>query len=179
VDKVNFILFNPIVEAQSSDVDMNVSYRDASRQLKNVIDEYKSAFKRITVRYIPFCLMEGYEEYITNTPQIQYDPEEWDYYWRTFFRNGRIMRDGSVVLGLMLHPCKRRYLSLDWDHIRHEALKWTLAWKNKVKGPMCRACRFFYICDGLWRDYARKAGFSELRTIAGPRIEEPAHFLKF
>jgi len=58
-DRVNFILFNPIVEAQSSDAKMNVNYRDASGYLKGVIDKYKHVFKRITVRYIPFVLWLG------------------------------------------------------------------------------------------------------------------------
>jgi MoaA/NifB/PqqE/SkfB family radical SAM enzyme len=179
VSKVNFILFNPIVEAQGSDADMNVSYAQAARSLMPMIDAYHAVFQRIAVRYMPFCVMPGYERYITNTAQIQYDPDEWDYYWRTLFRNGRIAQIGSLGLGMLLYPCKRRFAHLDWDHIRHEALKWTLAWKNKVKGPMCRKCRFSCICDGLWRDYARKAGFGELRAISGDKIEEPAQFLKF
>jgi MoaA/NifB/PqqE/SkfB family radical SAM enzyme len=175
---INFILFNPIVEAQSSDSDMNVTYEEASHYLKVVIDKYKDRMERITVRYIPFCVMQGYEMYVTNTPQIQYDPDEWDYYWRTYFRNGPLLWLGSLCLGFLIHPSKRRLFKLDWDRAKHEALKWSLAFKNKVKSPECKKCAYDKICDGLWRDYAKKIGFNELKAIKGEKIDDPTYFMR-
>jgi MoaA/NifB/PqqE/SkfB family radical SAM enzyme len=175
---VNFILFNPIVEAQSSDSDMNVEYAQAAPYLAGVIDKYKNTMEKITVRYIPFCMMPGYESYITNTPQIQYDPDEWDYYWRTYFRNGPLLWIGALYLGFFLHPDAWRLMRLDFNRARHEAIKWALAFVNKTKGSQCRRCSYYRICDGLWRDYARKKGFSGLLPFSGRKISNPAYFIR-
>lgn len=180
IKSANFILFNPIVEAQSSDMDMNVSYSQAAPYLKEVIDKYISIGKmeRVTVRYMPFCLMTGYEKYITNTAQIQYDPDEWDYYWRTYFRNGPFLWFAALSLGFLLHPSKDRLFKFGFNTAKHEAIKYALAFKNKIKGHICRKCAYNKICDGLWRDYAKKTGFAELVPVKGPVLSDPAHFMR-
>ncbi|OGS20713.1 MAG: hypothetical protein A2252_02025 [Elusimicrobia bacterium RIFOXYA2_FULL_39_19] len=175
---MNFILFNPIVEAMDSQEDMSIRYSDAAPYVMKVIDDYKDKVKKMTVRYMPFCLMPGYEQYITNTPQIQYDPDEWDYILRTRFRNGWFMCTGALWLGFLIHPSKKRLLEIDWNRKKHEALKWTLAWKNKIKGKQCSLCAYDKICDGLWRDYAKKTGFDELKNVSGEKLIDPAHFMK-
>jgi len=177
VKSANFILFNPIVEAQGSDRDMNVSYAQAAPYLKEVIDRYKDKMERITIRYMPFCLMRGYEGYVTNTAQIQYDSDEWDYYWRTYFRNGPLLWFAALSLGFLLHPSKSRLFKLGFDTAKHEAIKCALAFKNKVKGPACRKCAYNKICDGLWRSYAKNAGFAELVSVSDPVLSDPAHFM--
>lgn len=174
----NFIMFNPIVEAQSSGPDMNVSYAEAAPFLKKTIDAYKDRMRRITVRYMPFCLMAGYEKYVTNTAQIQYDPYEWDYLWRTFFRNGALMWMGALCLGFLIHPSKLRLARLDFETARHEAIKYALAARNKVHGPQCRPCSLRRICDGLWRDYAARKGFDELSSRKGRPVTDPAYYLR-
>jgi MoaA/NifB/PqqE/SkfB family radical SAM enzyme len=173
----NFILFNPIVEAQGSDSDMNVGYAQAAPYLAKVIDKYKDRMEKITLRYIPFCVMPGYEQYITNTPQIQYDPDEWDYYWRTYFRNGPILKAVALSLGFLLHPKALRLFRLDFNTAKHEAIKWALAFVNKTKARQCRRCAYYMICDGLWRGYAQKKGFSELIPFSGKKLSDPAYFM--
>ncbi|HTZ11833.1 MAG TPA: radical SAM protein [Candidatus Margulisiibacteriota bacterium] len=174
---VNFILFNPIIEAKGSGSDMNVDYIQAAPYLSRTIDAYKDKLDKITLRYIPFCVMPGYEQYITNTPQIQYDPDEWDYYWRTYFRNGIFLWAGAIALGSLLHPRPLRLASLDFNTAKHEAIKWALAFVNKTKGRQCKGCAYYMICDGLWRGYAKKKGFSELIPFMGKRISDPAYFM--
>lgn len=174
----NFIMFNPIVEAQSSNSDMNVSYAEAAPYLKEMVDRYRGKLKKINIRYMPFCLMQGYEPFITNTPQIQYDPDEWDYYFRTRFRNGPFLWLGALGLGLLLHPAKKRWPLIGWNRYKHEALKWSLAFANKVKGPQCGQCAYRRICDGLWRDYAKKKGFGELSPVAGAPVDDPCAFME-
>jgi len=177
-ERLNFILFNPIVEAGGSDGDMNISYKEAAPYLQKVIDVNKHRVKKITVRYMPFCTMKGYEQYITNTPQIQYDPDEWDYLWRTYFREKTVVWLGALCLGFLLHPSFNRLKSIDFNNAKHEAIKWSLTYKNKTKGPICKKCAYEKICDALWRDYAQKKGFEELDCIEGEKIVDPTHFME-
>ncbi|MFH1263749.1 MAG: radical SAM protein [Pseudomonadota bacterium] len=179
IQTANFILFNPIVEADwRSDPSLNVSYSDAAPFLKKAIDLYKDKIRKITVRYIPLCLMTGYEEYVTNMPQLQYDPDEWDYLIRTGIREGKWVSTAALYVGMALYPFKKRLLARGWNTFKHEGIKYFLQIKNKVYGPACKGCAYRGICDGLWRKYADWRGFDELRTVSGPRIDDPIFFLK-
>lgn len=175
----NFILFNPIVEADwRSAPELNVAYSDAAPYLKKAIDEYKDKIQKITVRYIPLCLMQGYEQYVTNMPQIQYDPDEWDYLIRTGIREGKFLSTAALWVGMFLYPGKSRLWAKGWDTFKHEGIKYFLQIKNKVYGPECKKCAYRGVCDGLWRKYADWKGFDELKAVPGARITDPTHFLK-
>lgn len=175
----NFILFNPIVEADwRSAPELNVAYSDAAPYIHKAIDAYKDKIQKITVRYIPLCVMKGYESYVTNMPQIQYDPDEWDYLVRTGIREGKLVSTAALWLGMMMYPQKGRSLSKGWNTFKHEGLKYFLQVKNKVQGSECKKCSYSLICDGLWRKYAEWKGFDELKAIPGPKITDPTHFMR-
>lgn len=175
----NFILFNPIVEADwKSAPELNVAYSDAAPYIHRAIDQYKDKIAKITVRYIPLCLMRGYESYVTNMPQIQYDPDEWDYLIRTGIREGKFITTAALWVGMALYPGKSRLWKKGWNTFKHEGIKYFLQIKNKVYGPECQKCAYKGVCDGLWRKYAEWKGFDELKAVAGPVIHDPTHFLR-
>ena len=179
IETANFILFNPIVEADwRTEPELNVAYADAAPHLQAAIDGYHDKFRRVVVRYIPFCLMRGYEQYVTNMPQLQYDPDEWDYLVRTRIREGWPIATAALVAGMLLHRTKRRALAAGWDVFAHEGIKRFLEVKNKVRGPACRECAYRYICDGLWRHYVEWKGTDELRTVPGEPLLDPTHFMR-
>ncbi|MFH1018359.1 MAG: radical SAM protein [Pseudomonadota bacterium] len=179
IQTANFIFFNPIVEADwRSAPELNVKYIVAAPYLKRAIDAYRDKIQKITVRYIPFCLMTGYESYVTNMPQIQYDPDEWDYLVRTTIREGRLVSTAALLAGMLLYPSKKRSLKKGWNTFKHEAIKYFLQIKNRVKGEACGRCSLNLICDGLWRKYAALNGFGELKAVTGPKIEDPVYFLE-
>ncbi len=175
----NFILFNPIVEADwRSAPELNVAYSDAAPFIKKAIDEYKDKIPKITVRYIPLCLMQGYEQYVTNMPQIQYDPDEWDYLIRTGIREGKFIATAALWMGMLLYPGKSRLWKKGWNTFKHEGIKYFLQIKNKAYGKECHHCAYKGVCDGVWRKYADWKGFGELKAIEGPKVVDPTYFLK-
>ncbi|MCB0327902.1 MAG: hypothetical protein KDD52_09835, partial [Bdellovibrionales bacterium] len=179
IDTANFILFNPIVEADwQSAPELNVAYSDAAPYIKKAIDLYQSKIKKITVRYIPLCLMQGYEKFVTNMPQIQYDPDEWDYVVRTRIREGQFLSTLATIAGLLLFPFKSQSIKLGWNVLKHHGLKYFLQFKNKSYGPACQNCALRGVCDGLWKKYAGWKGFDELQTIEGPRVKDLTYFIK-
>jgi MoaA/NifB/PqqE/SkfB family radical SAM enzyme len=179
VETANFILFNPIVEADwRSAPELNVAYGEAAPYLQEALERHRDGFRRVVVRYIPLCLMRGYEAHVTNMPQIQYDPDEWDYLVRTRIREGRAVATLALGAGMLLHPSKRRALAAGWSVFLHESIKYFLQLKNKVRGAACHDCAYRLICDGLWRHYAEWRGTGELRAVPGPVLDDPAHFLR-
>ena len=177
VKTINFILFNPIVEA-GADQSMNVEYRKAAPELMKAIDLYKDRFDKITIRYMPFCNMPGYESYITNMQQIQYDPDEWDYLIRTRIREGWAVSTAALFMGMLLLPSKKRGMQVGWKTAKREGIKYFLEAKNKVKGPQCKSCSLEAICGGVWRNYAKWKGFTELEAVQGAKVYDPTHFMK-
>lgn len=175
----NFILFNPIVEADwKSAPELNVAYSDAAPYIKQAIDLYKDKIKKITIRYIPLCLMQGYEEYVTNMPQIQYDPDEWDYLLRTGIREGNFINTVALWAGMILQPFKTTSMKQGWNTFKHRGIKYFLQIKNKVYGSQCNKCAYKGVCDGVWRKYAEWRGFDELTPVEGKRIDDVTHFIK-
>ena len=177
VQHVNFIIFNPIVEATCVNEKVNVRYSEITPYLKEVIDKYKDKFERIVIRYLPFCFMVGYEKFLTECPQIQYDSFEWDYFVRMRIRNGILLSSLATILGLLLLPNPRRVLTLPMHNLLREAIMRGLSFKNKTKGQVCKKCKFNYICDGAWKEYERNYGLSELNSLNGNKISKPYQFL--
>ncbi|MBD3203484.1 radical SAM protein [Candidatus Woesearchaeota archaeon] len=48
----------------------------------------------------------------------------------------------------------------------------------KVKSEKCMSCRYEPICEGLWKNYAKKQGFSELEPVKGKKINTWDEFRK-
>lgn len=48
----------------------------------------------------------------------------------------------------------------------------------RLKGPQCKKCRFDPICEGIWKEYAIRRGFSELKHIIGIPIKNLEDFKK-
>ncbi len=174
---VNYILFNPIIDAGSSAEEMFVPYSEAAKQLKLMIDRYQSKIPRITLRYIPFCLMEGYERFVTHMPQIQYDEDEWDYIVRHNMREGALITAAAALTGMFFLPPKRLF-STDFQTLLRDGIKRFFALKACVKSKECSGCSLNYICYGLWKEYSRLGGLKELHPVKGETLYEPYHFME-
>lgn len=42
---------------------------------------------------------------------------------------------------------------------------------NKVKGKVCKKCKFYNVCEGIWENYAKIYGFNEFKPIFGTKIK--------
>jgi len=77
VRTINFILFNPIVEQDAKREHLNVEYSKARARAKARHRSLRSAHREIDGPLHPALSDAGYEQYVTNMPQIQYDSDEW------------------------------------------------------------------------------------------------------
>ncbi len=41
----------------------------------------------------------------------------------------------------------------------------------KSKPPQCKECRYFYVCEGVWREYIELYGGKEFKPVAGKKIK--------
>jgi len=167
VKKINFIFFSPLDDAARLPDDLWPRYSDAAPFIKGMIDAHAEAFETISIKVIPFCFMEGYENYVTNFWQNLYDPYEWDFFNRVRIRRGAFTRTVAVAAGMVFFMDLRRMVQIGVRKSLYEAIARVQSYRECAKSPICRKCRYRKVCPGVWKDYAKRYGLGELRAIRG------------
>jgi hypothetical protein len=73
----NIITFNPFHEWQSELPGFQIKHSVAAKYIKKAIDVAGDKLW-VNVRYIPFCMMKGYEKHIVGFKQVYFDEYEWN-----------------------------------------------------------------------------------------------------
>lgn len=173
LSKINFLPVNPIINAQRLKKDIIASYSEIAPHLHKALDILMLGKSRLNVEYIPFCFMKGYERYVCNLCQVQYDPDEWDYWVKNRIEYGPILSSFSQILGYA-NMIKRWYIPP--KDLAHRAVIESKLLRFTTKEKVCKKCRYDLICDGLWKSYAKLHGYSELKPSAGKKIKDPIYF---
>jgi len=167
----NFICFNPYPTSdwnlRKEAKELQVDYKDIAIVMKRIIDKVADRY-RITVRYIPLCFMKGYEKYVSNALQWQYDPYEWNMAWQAHIplskRNDYAEKVKSFY-GENLEERLANYLTR------------TLCAGNNIFIEKCKNCAYREICDGLYPTYLENFGENNIQPIKnGDKIINPIHF---
>ena len=146
---INFIMFNPFEEWISvKGQDFQAQYSHAAPYLMEAVSLLSSQGIEVHVRYMPLCLVPGFEKYVMNFPQLPFDKWEWD------FKCGHLLRSEYDYL----------YYALKESCARYE------------QGPPCQRCSLRLICSGLPKQYARELGWDELKPRDGMIVRDPIHF---
>ncbi len=171
---VNFILFNDWGLSQEVVDKYCVKYSLAEPHLHKAIDAIKDTVPAINVRYIPFCFMKGYEEYVCDYPQKIHDPFEWSQKLLSLFGEEK----PNTVWKWY---AERVYGFLKKPSFDIEDLYVTVRRRRRfIKTSACSLCRYEPICDGLEKGYAKANGVNELKPTypqAGKLID-PLKFRK-
>lgn len=176
VDNINFVMFNPVIQATNIDIvkDVYVNYADAGREIIKAIRAHEARLPHFNVRYMPFCFLPGYERYVTNMDQMTFDPDEWDNYVSFRLRKGRVVAGLAAILGLLNTPYLKSILGLGWKTLRTAGLSRFYVLKDRVKTRSCRQCAYTSVCDYLYRDYCKRYGVADVMPIAGTPVADPA-----
>jgi MoaA/NifB/PqqE/SkfB family radical SAM enzyme len=172
-DAVNFIMFNPWYSPGSQKEEVTSRYSESAPFLKKAVDALAPEIKRVTVRYIPYCFMEGYEKYICNFPQRKYDTDEWSH--STRFRLDSKFFWGSILYRTVRYRVPPKRFS-DIDDLADHVLVRQEQRSLHVKAEECPTCRYYEICDGVKKGYAQLFGLSEVNPVKGERIKDPMYF---
>lgn len=176
VDNINFVMFNPVIQATNIDVvkEVYVNYADAGREIIKAIRAHEAALPHFNVRYMPFCFLPGYERYVTNLDQMTFDPDEWDNYVSFRLRKGRLIAGVAALVGLTVTPFLGAIAGLGWKGLRTAGLSRFYVLKDRVRTAACKRCAYGNVCDYLYRDYCRHYGVADVIPVAGPKLVDPA-----
>lgn len=156
----NFLPFR--LENAASEENM-VSFTNSMPYVKEAIDILDESI-RINVRYVPFCVMEGYEKYLCMYKQRMFDPYEWSEH---IIHWSEKIRHGDPIPNLELAGRK-------WD-MEVTAIHGSLT-AITAQPFCCLKCSCLYICDCIWKTYQKKWGIKEFAPIDGDRIKDILHF---
>lgn len=155
--------FLPFRMENSASKDNVVKYSDIVPYIKDAIDILDDDIK-ISIRYVPFCLFKGYEEYVAGYLQREFDEYEWNEYLIRKFDEG-IKNDGKLppFSGNIDYDIDKWKLEIDALHksIKHVA-------NHSIK---CLSCKYLHVCDGIWYSYAKVWGTEEFKPIKGDKIK--------
>ena len=178
VQCIHLAVFSPVAQAMNTDKSMFVSYSKAAESIKRAIDRYKGQLPLLSVKYIPFCFMKGYENYVMNLYQQSFDPDDWNYYYSNKVRRAntwykRAAFDVLVSMGSLLckdfsSPAQHR-----WQGIKVFGLTRLVEILRKKRPAVRRDCKYDIVCDHVWKDYIAHFGDSEITPVFGPKVKNP------
>lgn len=161
-DCFNFLPFR--LENQATSDNM-LQYSDSVKYIKEAIDILSSINTFISVRYIPFCVMTGYEKYVSGWIQKLFDPYEWSQHTFECLEHIRLGR-----------PIPRNCLISDKSKPDLEFAA-TYHAINATSGfsIACMNCSHKFICEGIWKTYAKFYKTDEFMPIEGDDIRDVLH----
>jgi len=168
---VNLIAFNPhegTLWAQKKVQDFQVSYTEMAKAAKKAIDKLLKEGIWTNVRYLPLCFMKGYETYVCNFHQWQFDPYEWDCISGERFSRKEIEQ-------LIKEANSRKVFGYSND----EKLRLYLMKKQTSVNAfvaVCKECANKDICDGIYPQYLKSFGQKEFNPKKGKKIQDPLYY---
>ena len=176
IDNINLVMFNPVQQAKNIDIvkEVYVNYADAGREIIRAIQVHEPRLPHFNVRYMPFCFLPGYEKYVTNLDQMNFDPDEWDNYASFRIRKGGPIAWVCAVAGMFNMPYLRFMLQYGWRALCTAGLGRFYVLKDRVKAKACSRCAYEKVCDYLYRDYCKVYGDNDVVPIAGTKVTNPA-----
>jgi radical SAM protein with 4Fe4S-binding SPASM domain len=105
-----------------------IDYKIISKKIQYCLDQLNKYIPEITVRYIPFCYMIGYEKYVVGTYQHIFDLKDWNLQTYNLKSLKPINKENSFEVAY-----HRRNLTY-------------------IKNKECLTCKFLYICDGVEKE---------------------------
>jgi MoaA/NifB/PqqE/SkfB family radical SAM enzyme len=150
--------FLPFRIENSADKKNAVRYSDIAPYIIQAINLLEDNIK-IAIRYVPFCLFEGYEQYVAGYLQRVFDEYEWSEYTIRKFEAARFNNDIPKL------DTEFDKWGLEKDAL-HKSIKHVA---NHSLG--CMRCKYLYVCDGIWKSYARIWGIDEFKPVKGKKTE--------
>lgn len=179
VECIHLAVFSPVASATGTDPALFVSYTDAATSIKQAIDRHRSRLPLLSVKYIPFCFMTGYEQYVMNLYQQNFDPDDWNYYFSNKVRraNSPLKRwgfDAVSLLGALLAKDWSVPAQHGWYGAKVFGFTRLVELLRKRRPAACRRCALDKVCDHVWKDYVAHHGEAEITAVPGPVIRHPA-----
>lgn len=164
-DIINFLPVNLFDNAV--DMDQYIDYTKIRPILKKCIDKIKNELYNtlICVRYMPFCDMEGYEQYILGSLQHIYDQFDWNSELQPLLSYMNTLQTNKKILEYLNYYGYRSFEKVfDVINTQYE------------KNSKCLKCKYYLICDGVEKTKEHVL-LKHIVPTNGQMIKNPMEFI--
>jgi MoaA/NifB/PqqE/SkfB family radical SAM enzyme len=176
---IHLAVFSPVAQAKATDERLYVRYSDAAASIKQAIDRHRERLPPLSVKYIPFCFMRGYESYVMNLYQQSFDPDDWNYYLSNKVRRSdhwaaRVAVDIASAIGGLIAKDYTVPVRHGWSGWKVFGLTRIVELLRKHRPAACRDCAYDVVCDHVWKGYVARFGEAEIEAVPGHKVVDPA-----
>ena len=175
VDNISLVMFNPIIQRTnvSSQEGLYVNYAEAGREMVKAFDKHKARLPHTNVRYIPFCFLPGYESFVTNHDQFNFEPDEWNNFVSVCIQDGVLRATVRALRGLRDVRYKRFAMKYGVRGLLMAGMGRFYTLYQKVKPKQCSQCAYNHVCDYLWKGYHDVYGDEDVVPVKGESVNNP------
>jgi MoaA/NifB/PqqE/SkfB family radical SAM enzyme len=179
IHSITFVFFNPAGNSEFAEDGMFVRYSEAFRSVKEALDCFRNQLPLFHLKWIPFCMTQGYERYTMNLYQQSYDPDEWNIFM-SYKVNHDCPKDNSIVkfnialfCGLLFLRKHHFFHGFNWTAAKINSIAKIIQIVRKKRTKECKKCAYLEVCDYVRRTYLAKFGDEEIHAVQGPRVIDP------
>jgi MoaA/NifB/PqqE/SkfB family radical SAM enzyme len=179
VGTIHIAVFSPVAAASATEEQLRIDYHDAGRAITSALDHAPGPLPPISIKYIPFCFVPGYEQLVMNLYQQSYDPDDWHYFWSNRVRRANnfltaTLMDLAALSGFLILRCRKTVAADGLNAMKAMGFTRLIELIRKHHPKACRQCRFYSVCDGVWRGYQSKTEGESVTPIQGVALQHPA-----
>lgn len=173
---VNFLIYWPFDDGKKYYNHMAPRYSAIEPYITKAIKILEDKVKDVNLRYFPFCAVKRYRKYICGYPQKIYDKEQWNNLVMDQIKYGSIVNLYHILRGVLNFKDKSRMLHLPFRNLLGEAMVSFIISKHFIHLKKCRSCKYYFICNGVWKPYIKLYGKREIEPVSGQKISDPLFF---
>jgi pyrroloquinoline quinone biosynthesis protein E len=159
----NFIMMRMdwgLRNAPDKAIERKGQYSEQVKYLREAIDILDAHRIAVNVRYVPYCMLKGYERHIVGYKGLQFDPYEW--------RNGTLAASQGVPY--LKAATEEEYVEKVVPRYENDPVY------NQIFSDRCASCALRSICDGADATYIADYGWDEFEPYSGERVTDLVHF---
>ena len=174
---ITFLVLNPLRDGKINFNSMAPKYSDITTSIKQAILflEKKGLFSNW--KFMPLCVAKDMLQYTANILQFYYKPYDWNYKVHVLFESGywkyiEVLFKNFAKLDMI------QLTHIPFKHLKYLAvLQRNIFYAQIVKIEECKACKYYYVCDGVNDNYISVYGKDEIKAVPGKKIINPLQVL--
>ena len=154
----NFIMFNAYHgwSEQKKNIRMQPRYDAVRPFIEKAVQRMEAAGIAVNIRYVPYCVVKGFEKHIVGLAGVFYDPFEWRNRACNYEKPPEFCAEPISINHTFLLRREEKTLESGWRIIA------TRGGNLKVFPEVCGSCAAIEFCDGLSPSYLATHGDGEL-----------------
>ncbi|MGA2143249.1 MAG: radical SAM protein [Brevinematales bacterium] len=169
---VTFLVMNPMGNGKINFDEFSVKYSDLGSPLFNAITALKKWGNKVTWKFMPLCASKENIDVTDSIFTFFFTPYDWNYSIQHKLKYGALNHFFVLIKNFsMFSLIQLRKIPL--VVLKHMALLNENFGFMFKKLESCKQCKYFYVCDGISKNYLNLFGQEEFKPLEGEYIINP------